>query len=72
MQGKPEVAEAGMTLQQLEVCRVFSQGSCPWITGPWQRWAAQAPGRAGVDSALCFHTRFLVAAAAALAFPACL
>ena len=36
MRGEPAVAEASMTLQQREVCRVFSQGSCPWITGPWQ------------------------------------
>ena len=45
-------------------------GSCPWITGPWQWWAAQAPGRGGVDSDLCLHTGFLVAAAAALEFRA--
>ena len=31
MQGEPAVAEAGMTLQQPEVLRMFSQGSCPWI-----------------------------------------
>ena len=40
MQGEPEVAEAGVTLQQLEACHVFSRGSCPWITGLWQWWAA--------------------------------
>ena len=67
MRGKPAVPEAGVTLQQPKVCRVFSQGSCPWITGPCQWWAAQAPGRGGVDSDLCLHTGFLVAAAAALA-----
>ena len=39
-------------------------------TGPWQWWAAQAPGRGGVDSDLCLHTGFLVAAAAALTFHA--
>ena len=44
MQGEPAVAEAGETLQQPEVCYVFSRGSCPWITGPWQWRAAQAPG----------------------------
>ena len=33
MRGKPSAAEASMTLQQPEMCRVFSQGSCPWITG---------------------------------------
>ena len=70
MWGEPVVAEAGMTLQQPEACRVFSPGSCPWITGPWQWWAAQAPGREGVESDLCSHTGFLVAAAAALAFHA--
>ena len=63
MRGKPAAAEAGVTLQQPEA---LSQGSCPWITGPWQWWAAQAPGRGGVDSDLCLHTGFLVAAAAAL------
>ena len=66
MQGKPAVAEAGMTLQQPEARHVFSQGSCPWTTGPWQWWAAQAPRRGGVESDLCLHTGFLVAAVAAL------
>ena len=64
MQGVPAVEEAGMTLQQPEARRVFSQGSWPWITGPWQWWAAQAPNRGGVDSDLCLHTGFLVAAVA--------
>ena len=59
-----------MTLQQPEERRVLSWGSCPWITGPWQWRAAQAPGRGGVDSDLWLHTGFLVAAAAALAFHA--
>ena len=68
MCGEPAAAEAIMTLQQA-LC-VFSQGSCPWITGPWPWWAAQAPGREGVDSDLCLHTGFLVAAAAVLAFHA--
>ena len=67
MRGEPAAAEAGVTLQQPEVRRVFSWGSCPWITGPWQWLAAQVPGRGGVDSDLCLHTGFLVAAAAALA-----
>ena len=70
MQGEPAVAEASMTLQQPEAHCVFSRGSCPWIMGPWQWWAAQAPGRGGVESDLCLHTRFLVAAAAALVFHA--
>ena len=67
MKGKPATAEAGVKLHQPELCRVFSQGSCPWIMGPWQWWATHAPGRGGVDSDLCLHTGFLVAAAAALA-----
>ena len=69
MRVKPAAAEASVTLHQPEVRRAFSQGSCPWITGPWQCWAAEAPGRGGVDSDLCLHTGFLVAAAA-LAFHA--
>ena len=67
MWGEPAVAEAGITLHQHEARHVFSWGSCPWIMGPWQRQAAQAPGRGGVDSDLCLHTSFLVAEAAALA-----
>ena len=62
MQGKPVVAEASLTLHQPEACSVFSWGSCPCITGPWQWRAAQAPRRGGVDSDLCLHTGFLVAA----------
>ena len=64
MRGEPAAAEAGVTLHQPEVRRAFSRGSCPWITGPWQWRAAQASGRAGVDSDLSLHTGFLVAAAA--------
>ena len=67
MRGEPAAAEAGVMLHQPEACCVFSQGSCPWITGPWQWRAAQAPGRGGVESDLCSHTGFLVVAAAALA-----
>ena len=52
--------------------RAFSLGSCPWIMGPWQWRAAQAPGRGGVDSDLCLLAGFLVAAAAALVSHACL
>ena len=70
MWGEHVAAEAGMTLQQPDVPRAFSWGSCPWIMGPWQWRAAKAPGRGGVDSDLCLHTGFLVAAAAALAFHA--
>ena len=67
MRGEPAVSEASMMLQQPEACSVFSRGSCPWIMGPWQWRAAQAPGRGGVDSDLCLRTGFMVAAAAALA-----
>ena len=67
MQGEPAAAEASVTLQQPEARRAFSWGSCPWIMGPWQWRAAQARGRGGVESDLCSHTGFLVAAAAALA-----
>ena len=67
IRGEPVVAEASVMLQQPEAHRVFSRGSCPWITGPWQWRVAQAPGRGGVDSDLCLRTGCLVAAAAALA-----
>ena len=67
VRGEPAVAEAGVTLHQPEARSAFSWGCCPWITGPWQWWAAQAPARGGVDSDLCLHTGFLVAAAAASA-----
>ena len=66
MRREPAAAEASMTLQQPEALCVFSWGSCPWITGPWQWRATQAPGWGGVDSDLCLHTGFLVAVAAAL------
>ena len=70
MWGEPAVAEASVTFQQPEACRVFSQGSCPWISGPWQWQAAQAPGGGGVGSDLCLHTGFLVAAMAVFALHA--
>ena len=71
MRGEPAAAAAGVTFHQPEARHAFSRGSCPWITGPWQWWAAQAPGRGGVESDPCLHTGFLVvAAAAALAFHA--
>ena len=40
---EPEAAEAGVTLHQPEARHALSQGSCPWIPGPWQWLAAQAP-----------------------------
>ena len=64
---KPAAAEAGVTLQQPEAHHVFSRGVYPCITGPWQWQAAQSSGRGSVESDLCSHTSFLVAAAAALA-----
>ena len=67
MRGKPAVVETNMTLEQPEAHHVFSWGSCPWITGLWQWQAAQAPRRGGVDSDLCLHIGFLVAAEATLA-----
>ena len=68
--GEPAAAEAGGMLQQPEARHALSWGSCPWITGPWQWRTAQALRRGGVDSDLCSHTGFLVAAAAALVSPA--
>ena len=65
MRGEPAAAEANVTLHQAEARRAFSRGSCPRISGPWQWRAAPAPGRGGVESDLCSHTGFLVAAAAA-------
>ena len=41
--GEPAAAEASVMLQQPEAHRVFSRGICPWVTGPWQWRAAQAP-----------------------------
>ena len=70
MRGEPAAAEAGVMLQQPDALCMFSWGSCPWITGPWQLQTAQPPRRGGVDSDLCLHTGFLVAAAGALAFHA--
>ena len=66
MQGKPAAAEPSVTLHQPEARRVFSRASCHWISGPWQWRAAQATRRGGVESGLCSHTGFLMAAAAAL------
>ena len=70
MPGEPAAAEAGFTLHQPEAWCVFSVGSCPWITGPCQLWASQAPRSGDVDSDLCLHIGFLVDAAVALAFHA--
>ena len=53
MWGEPAAAEAGVTLHQPEACCVFSQGSCPWIMGPWQLRAAQAPGGLWIVTCAC-------------------
>ena len=67
MRGEPAAAEASVMLQQPEARRAFSRGSCPLITGAWLWQAAPAPRRGSVESDLCSHTGFLVAAVAALA-----
>ena len=56
MWGKPAAAEAGVMSQQPEAHRVFSQGSCPWITGASQWRAVQAPG-GEVWRVTCAHTQ---------------
>ena len=66
MRGEPAASEAVVTLHQSEARCAYSRGCCPWITGPWQWRAAQAPERGGVVSDMCLLTGFLVAAAAAL------
>ena len=73
MRGEHVVAEASVSAKP-EARHMFSLGNCPWITGPWQWQAAQAPGVWGacMYSDLFLHTGFLVAAAAALKFHACL
>ena len=66
MWGEPAAAEAGVMLHQPEARCAFSRESCPRITGAWPWRAAPAPRRGGVESDLCSHTGFSVAAAAAL------
>ena len=56
-QDEPAVAEASVTFQQPEAHCVFSQGSCPWIAGPCQLQAAQAPGWGGVWIVTCACTQ---------------
>ena len=53
MRGEPGAVEAIVTLQQPEACHAFSQGSCPWITGPWQWRAAQAPRGVWIVTCAC-------------------
>ena len=67
MRGEPAASQAGVTLHQPEARCAFSRESCPWIKGPWQWRDAPAPRRGSVESDLCSHTGFLVAAAAVLA-----
>ena len=47
MRAEPVAAEASMTLQQPEVHRVFSQPTCPWITGPGRGMLHRLPGLCG-------------------------
>ncbi len=56
MRGEPAAAEAGGTLHQPEVRRVFSRGSCPWIPGTWQWRLHRLPGRE-VWIVTCAHTQ---------------
>ena len=64
VRGEPAAAEAGVTFHSTPC---VLPGKLSLDTGRWQWRAAQAPGRGGVDSDLCLHTGFLVAAVAALA-----
>ena len=57
MWSEPAAAEANVTLHQPEACRVFSRGSCPWITGPCRWWATQAPGGGEVCIVTCACTQ---------------
>ena len=57
MWGEPAASEAGITLQQPEARCVFSLGSCPWILGPWQWHAAQAPEGVGLWLVTCACTQ---------------
>ena len=60
MWGESAAAEASMMLQ-------YIPGKLSLNPGTLAGADAQAPGRGGVDSDLCLHTGFLVAAVAALA-----
>ena len=70
MWGEPVAAEASVTLQQPEAHPVFSRGTFPGSWGPGSGRLHRLWGRGGVDSDLCLHTGFLVAAVVALAFHA--
>ena len=71
MRGEPAAAEASMTLQQPEALCVLP-GKLPLDLGTLAVVGRTGPQRGGVDSDLCLHTGFLVAAEAGLAFHACL
>ena len=81
MQGKPAAAEASVTLQSLRCAMCSPREVVPGSWDSGSRGLHRLPGRGGagwgwswwggVDSDLCLHTGFLVAAAAAaLAFHA--
>ena len=63
MRGKPAAAADSMTLHQPEARRVFPL-DCRTLAVVGCTGSQE--GRGGVDSDLCLHTGFLVAAAAAL------
>ena len=69
MQDKAAAVEASVTLQQPEVRCVFS-GNLALDHGTLAVLGCTGSSGGGVDSDLCLHTGFLVAAAAALAFHA--
>ena len=71
MQGEPAAAEASMTLQQPEApCVLPEKLSLDHRTLAVVDCIGSLEG--GAESDLCFHTGFLVVAAAALLFPASL
>ena len=69
MWGEPVAAGTDMTLQQPEARCVFS-GNLALDHGTLAVLGCTGSSGGGVDSDLCLHTGFLVAAAAALAFHA--
>ena len=70
MQVEPVVVEAAVTLQQSEARYVFPPGKLFLDHGTLAVVGCTSSWEGGVDSDLCLHTGFLVAAAAALAFHA--
>ena len=67
MRGEPAAAEAGVTFHQPEECRVLLPGKLSPDPGTLAVAGCTGFREGGVESDLCSHTGFLVAAAAALA-----